>query len=280
MLAILIAPAWASAFQATGFQQPYGVTVDAVGGYIYVSNMNGGYDLKDANGFISRLNKDGTVDTLRYFGGEASGKTLHAPKGMAVVESRLYVADIDLLRVYELKTGKFLYNINFGTLPIKHLFNIAVGPEGALYVTDAPGNAVYRIDVAKQHEVSLFASGDFLAQPRGICWFPPRQIFVVASWSTGQLVEFDKAGKRQILPAVTVGEPESCAADSGGNFYITSKTLDAVFQVTNDFALYAFALSQQEPSGLAFDAAGKQLIVVTSDSNSIQSFDVEATSAK
>lgn len=277
-LLIALFPHSSLAFTTTGFQEPYGAVIDGQNGYIYVSNMNGGYDLKNANGFISRLKMDGTVDVMRYIGGAASGKTLHSPKGMEIVEGRLYVADIDNLRVFDLKNEKFLYNINFGDFPIQHLVDVELGPDGALYVTDGPGNAIYRIDVAKQHEVTLFASGDFLGQPHGICWYPARQLFIVAGWGSGQFTEFDRSGKRQILPAIFLSELEGCVSDGLGNVYVSSKSLGTVFQVTPDFALFGFALGQMMPAGLAYDKAGNQVFVVSIESNTIQSFPVDAAS--
>jgi len=265
----------ALAFTTTGFQEPYGVVVDEKDGYIYVSNMNGGYDLKNGNGFISRLNMDGTVDEMRYIGGASKGKTLHSPKGMEVVDGRLYVADIDKLHVYELKRNKFIYNVNFGDFPVKHLVDVALGPDGALYVTDSPGNAIYRIDVAKQHEVTLFASGDILGQPHGICWYPARQIFIVAGWGSGQLTEFDRSGKRQILPSIFLSGLEGCVSDNYGNIYVSSKSLGTVFRITSDFALFGFALGQLMPAGLAFHTAENSVIVASLEGNTVKAFPAE-----
>ena len=57
LLALLLTLAFASsahAFKAEGFSNPFGVTVDTNTNYIYVTNVNGGPNKRDDNGFISR----------------------------------------------------------------------------------------------------------------------------------------------------------------------------------------------------------------------------------
>jgi DNA-binding beta-propeller fold protein YncE len=276
-LAVVFNPLNLLAFSTPGFQKPYGVAIDEATGFIYVSNMVDGFDMKNADGFISRLAKDGSVDQMRLFGGQQSGKTLNSPKGMEVFDGRLYIADVDQVRVFELKDGKFLYNLNFGTLPIRHVVDILKGPDNCLYVTDAGSNTIFRIDVARQHEVTIFAEGDFLNGPHGICWNDPKQAFVVASWGSGQLIEFDKAGKRTMLPSVTLQGLDACASDSYGNMYLSSSPMSAVYRVSGSFALFGFALGQQSPAGLVYNPAAKELIVVSTDQGKVESFPVDTS---
>lgn len=269
-------PSSALAFRTEGFQNPYGVVVDEQNEFIYVSNINGGYDLRDGNGFISKLNIDGTVNKMRFIGGASEiGVTLHSPKGMALVGSRLYVADIDQLRVFDLEKSRFLYNINFGDFPVQHFIDLDLGPDGALYVTDGPASTIYRIDVDRQHEVAVFASGVTLGQPHGICWYSTRQFFVVDAWGAGSIVEIDRAGKQQVMPAILVDKLEGCAADSYGNIYVSSESLNTVFRVAPNFALFGFALGQLRPAGLEFYRAKSELIVATVEGNAVQSFPIE-----
>ncbi len=88
-----------------GFSTPESVFFDTAADIYYVSNINGGPSEKDDNGFISKLNPDGTVAELKWIDGAKADITLHAPKGMAVSEGSLLVADIDTVRIFDLKTG-------------------------------------------------------------------------------------------------------------------------------------------------------------------------------
>lgn len=58
---------------------------------IYVSNINGNHSVKDGNGFIAKMRPDGSIIQLQW----ATG--LNAPKGMALLDDKLYVTDIDEL---------------------------------------------------------------------------------------------------------------------------------------------------------------------------------------
>lgn len=94
---------------------------------IYVSNINGNHSEKDGNGFISRMEADGTISQLQWVAG------LNAPKGMAIMGDKLYVTDIDEL-----------VEINIADSSIANKYPV----EGATFLNDAAtdGNKVYISD--------------------------------------------------------------------------------------------------------------------------------------
>jgi len=69
---------------------------DAERGVIYASNGNTNAGEKDNDGFISVLNTDGTIRDLKWVEGN-----LHAPKGMALLNGKLYVTDIDEIKIID-----------------------------------------------------------------------------------------------------------------------------------------------------------------------------------
>lgn len=122
--------------EKVGFKTPESVMYDANADVYLVSNINVD-DIptkKDNNGFISRLNPDGTVQNLKWIAGGANGVTLHAPKGMAIVDGTLYVTDLDTVRKFDLTSGAAL-----GEIPIEgttFLNDLAADADGAVYVSD------------------------------------------------------------------------------------------------------------------------------------------------
>lgn len=268
----------AHGFSTSGFQNPYGVVVNSQTNFIYVSNLNGDPNARDDNGFISRLKGDGTMDQLKFIDGLSKDVVLNAPKGMAIMGNNLYVADIDRLHVFELAGGKFLFDINFGDLPVGHFYDVEVGPDESLYLTDSSSNIIYHIAVAKLHEVTTFASGAFLGSPRAVAWFPARQMFVVSSSESGQVIALDRAGKRQAVPAIFLKGPEGIAVDEDNYFYIASSALGGVYRAASNFGISSFALNVGQVTGMAYQKTGRGLIMAIFDTGVVQSVSIPAPS--
>ena len=84
------------------FKTPESALYDAERNQIYVSNINGKATAKDGNGFISILDTNGVVKKLRWISG------MNAPKGMAIIDSLLYVTDIDRIVIIDINHAKII----------------------------------------------------------------------------------------------------------------------------------------------------------------------------
>lgn len=155
-----------------GLQTPESVLYDADADMYLVSNINGAPTDADGNGFISRLNPDGTVAELKWIDGAKPGVELDGPKGMALKGDTLFVADITVVRAFNRHTGAPLgtWEVTGSTF----LNDMAVDSEGTVYVTDSGLNpdfsssgtdAVYRLEDGAPVVV---AEGDELAGPNGV----------------------------------------------------------------------------------------------------------------
>lgn len=98
-----------------GFSQPEGAALGPDGTY-FISNVGGHPLEKDGDGFISKVDTDGTILMMRW------AEELHAPKGMVVHEDVLYVSDIDRVVTFDALNGTRL-----GEVPV----------EGAVFLNDA-----------------------------------------------------------------------------------------------------------------------------------------------
>lgn len=156
-----------------GLETPESVLYDAASGVYLVSNINGAATEKDDNGFISRVRPDGTVEELRWIDAAASEEvTLNAPKGLAIKGDTLFVADIDSVRAFDHATGAPLGAR--GVPGATFLNDLAVGPDGTLYVSDSGlspdfsssgTDAIYRFEGERAVPV---AEGADLGRPNGI----------------------------------------------------------------------------------------------------------------
>ena len=271
---LILIPQLASAFSTSGFQNPYGIAVDPKSGNIYVSNVNGAMDGRDDNGFISRLKPDGSVDQLHFIDGVSKELTLHAPKGMAISGTTLYVCDIEKLHAFDVEKGKLLFDVNFGDLPVIHFYDIASGPDDALYITEGPNNIVYRIAISRLHEVTTLAYGDWLGNPRGITWVNARQVFAVAGGASGKITIVDRLGRQQPTPTVALRTIEEIDADTTGNLYVAAPQLQAVFRLPPNFAITSFNLGLSAATGVAFHKPSNQIIMTSFDKGEVVSLPV------
>lgn len=119
----------------TVFKSPESVIYDAATKTIFVANINGKSDGKDGNGFITQLNADGSVKQLHWIMG------LNAPKGMAIVGGKLYVADIDELVEISIKKAKI--EKRYAAPQAVFLNDVAAAKTGEVYVSDSRINKIY-----------------------------------------------------------------------------------------------------------------------------------------
>src|SRR3954470_5776351 len=101
----------------------------------FVSNINGSPSQKDNNGYISRLRPDGTPYTVKFIEGGKKGVTLNAPKGLAINGDTLWVADIDVARAFNKRTGALIANVSTQGRA-RFLNGTTVSPDCAVYMTD------------------------------------------------------------------------------------------------------------------------------------------------
>ena len=144
-------------WETKGLAQPESVVVDPATGAIYVSNIVGAVMQKDGNGFIAKLNGDGKVMTRQWV------KGLDAPTGLALHDRTLYVADVDQLVEINAASGEIIkrYPANGATF----LNDVAVDPEGTVYVSDTPTNTIWRL---KDGSFEPWLANDKLNGPNGL----------------------------------------------------------------------------------------------------------------
>lgn len=172
-------------------QTPESVKWDSVQDVYFVANINGSPLAKDNNGFISRVRPDGSIESLKFIEGGKPGVMLNAPKGMGISGDTLWVTDIDAVRAFNVKTGAPVMSVDLRRQGAIFLNDLAVGPDGALYITDSaigfdeqgnmthPGiDRIFRI--GERHQVSVAAEGDTLQRPNGITWDEVGKRFIVA----------------------------------------------------------------------------------------------------
>lgn len=192
-------PAATRVIAVPGLQGPESVLHDSAQDVYFVSNVNGSETVKDGNGFISRLTPEGAVENLRFIEGGKNGVTLNAPKGMAMAGDTLWVADIDVVRAFDARTGAPLDSVSLGPLTPVFLNDITATPSGALYITDTGirfddvGNVLHRgpdriFRIGPDRVVTVALRGDSLGWPNGIALDPVGKRFIIAQFGGKSLL--------------------------------------------------------------------------------------------
>ena len=112
---------------------------------LYVSLIDGGGWDVDGKGGVAKLNSDGTDLNQDWVTG------LNAPKGMALVGKRLYVADIKEVVVIDTRSGKILSKIAIDGAT--GLNDITSDKKGSIWVSDSRTGRIWKIEngIAKLH---------------------------------------------------------------------------------------------------------------------------------
>ncbi len=119
------------------FITPESVLYDSEMEICFVSNMGAEKDTKTEDGFISLMSLDGEIENLKWVIG------LRDPKGMAVLNGRLYVADMDELVVIDIAAACFV--TKFKKANSKFLNDVTISKDGIVYVSDMRDQRIYAL---------------------------------------------------------------------------------------------------------------------------------------
>ncbi|MGP0628388.1 hypothetical protein ACTRW9_01620 [Nitrospina sp. 32_T5] len=268
-LILLALPLSLSAFVATGLDAPAGVAVDPRSGHIFIANMGGRADLKDDNGFITRLDADGNMIVPRFLVSGRNAVTLHAPKGLTMMNGVLYTADLDTVRGFDLATGKTRSTIDLSGLGVRSLTGLTAGEEGILYATDTPGNAIYRIDTTAGHTVSRLAKGPRLDGPAGLAYDPRHQVLIVATRNTGRLLSVRGDGTVHQLLGKSFGSLYGVVFDREYNLIVTDAQQGRVYRIRNYSEVEVLKENVLSPAGIEYDLGHHRAVVTSLKGNAV-----------
>ena len=130
----------------SGFAFPESVGCDAKAKVLYVSNFGSPKldpTLKDGMGFISKLALDGKVLEQKFLPGPG-GEALNKPKGIWLKGDRLWVTDIDVVWIFDLKTKKG----RKAALPGVVFANDPAVAGNVLYVSDNRSDQLVKVEPA------------------------------------------------------------------------------------------------------------------------------------
>jgi len=222
----------------SGLQMPKSVLWDAGQDVYFVSNINGDSAIPNKNGFLSKIGPDGKIIALKFVDGSKKGSELNAPKGLAIVGDILYVADLNVVRKFDRKSGKAK-----GVIAIPNsvfLNDLSASPDGKiLYVSDSAvtfkagsfagtGNdAIYAINV-KKGSAAVLISDEALHWPSGLL-ADDDGVWVVAL-GANHLFHVDQQGGTGPATRLPKGGLDGIVKLGDGSFLISSWEASAIYR--------------------------------------------------
>ena len=139
-----------------GLNEPESVVFDKKNSAIYISNINGDPLKIDKNGYISKISVDGQILDKKWITG------LDAPKGMAIFNDYLFVADVNKIwRINTSNKKKKFFSVNGAGF----LNDLVVDKKGRIYASDMFKNRIYQL---KNENITIWKQSKLLDSPNGL----------------------------------------------------------------------------------------------------------------
>jgi sugar lactone lactonase YvrE len=253
----------------------------------YVSVMNGPGSRKDNNGYIVKIDaRELGNDTLFAVSGK-NGVHLDGPKGLAIHGDTLWVADIDILRAFSRSTGKPIGEIDLKPHGAVLLNDVAVAPDGTIYVTDTGiimseigvvyvgGDKVFSIGANRA--INVVAHGNVLGRPNGVTWDPTQKRWVVVSFDTfhSEVYALHPSDSTRVILASGKGRFDGIEPMSDGGFLV-SCWQDSSVHLFDHGTDRQIVRNVPSPADIGIDTKRNRLAIPTGN-NRIEFWDLAGT---
>ena len=266
------------ALTIAGFSTPESVLHDSVQDIYFVSNIGGSPTAKDNNGFISRVRPDGAIENLKFIEGGRAGVTLNAPKGMAVLGDTLWVADIDMARAFNARTGVVIDSVKLDSAVF--LNDIAIAPTGAIYITDTgvrfddvgnvlhPGpDRVFRI--GPDRKITVAVRGDSLGWPNGITVDAAGRRFIIVTFGAAKSVLSWKPGDRA-PHVIAKGAGGFDGVEVAGGRILVSSWTDSTVSAYETGQAVKVITGVPAPADIGYDAKRNRVLIPIFTGNRVE----------
>lgn len=252
----------------TRLRGPESVLYDPEQDVYFISNMNGGLQTVDDNGFLTRVDAKTLSVNLKWI--EAG---LDAPKGMGIAGDTLYVSDILGVRKFDRRTGRPLGEVK---LPGATLINDIVSDGRSVYVSDtglrvAEGHtfartgtdAIWKITGDRAQKI---ASGPALKHPNGLAlvdgrlWavtFGPREIYSLHD------------GEPRTVARLPRGQLDGLLRLEDGSVIVSSWLGEGIYRGMPGAEFTPILTGMGGPADIGYDAKRHRLLVPIPGANQV-----------
>ncbi|MCG8413034.1 MAG: SMP-30/gluconolactonase/LRE family protein [Pseudomonadales bacterium] len=232
-------------------------TFDPATNLILAMNTGERGDGTENDGFVSRINPDGSVHTPKWIGVTRDGLELHHPLGSAVSNGVLYTVDVGYVRSFDLATGRPLKSV---AVPGSTILNgIAVDDDGTAYVSNTRDpELIYKITA--DDEVSIFAEGAPLAVPNGVALDPDGNI-VVVNIADNAVISYSPDGEVVRVENAVEGGNDGVVVLDDGTKYVSSVRFGSVSRIRPGEEAEIIASGIPSAASMCYDSVQNQLVI-------------------
>jgi len=254
-----------------GIDSPESVYYDAGSGFVFSSQIVGDASAKDGNGRIVKLTIDGKVVDANW------AKGLDAPKGLRSYRGTLYVADIDQIVGFDIKSGRETSRVKIADA--KFLNDLCTGRDGIIYATDSFANRVWAV---RNGVASLFSDAPQLELPNGILVDGNRVVVATdgrpgrgGGGTPGSLFAIDLTTKAVTqVTTQSIGTPDGLELDGRGGYIVSDVGGGRIFHVTAGGDVRQIRQLDRQPADISFVPARKLLLVPHLGLNRVSAYDL------
>ncbi len=227
---------------------------------LFVSEIDGQGNAADGVGGIAILNTDGSIRQKDWLRG------LNAPKGLAVSQGKLYIADLTEVVIVDIASAKILKKIK---APDSVFLNdVTVDSKGGVYISDTRKNRIYKLE---QDKISSWLENVEAANGLKVV---AEQLYIAAG---DKLLKVDLTDSSKSITQVAIGFAER--ADGlepvGNGDFIVSCWAGLVYYVSADGRIKELLDTKAlklNTADIGWDQATNTLYIPTFLGNSVQAY--------
>jgi hypothetical protein len=249
----------------TIFQKPESVLFNSKDSTLFVSNIAGPDNEKNRMGFISILSLEGEIINLKWVEG------LNAPKGMALLKERLFVADINELVEIDIRKGKI--KNRFPVPGSLFLNDVATDTTSeVIYISDSEANRIYEF---RDNQINILIDSA-IQNPNGL--LVEDGSLLVLKMRESILVSINLSTKEITTINKNMGAGDGIVSTGNAGEYLVSSWHGEVYFIPKEGKPESFinTISQEiNAADIEFIADKNLLLVPTFFKNSVSAYSLQ-----
>ncbi|HLF12161.1 MAG TPA: SMP-30/gluconolactonase/LRE family protein [Gammaproteobacteria bacterium] len=240
-------------------------TFDPDRNLIVAMNAGVAQTLEQNDGYVSLINPDGSVHTTKWIGVNRDELTLNHPLGSAISNGVLYAADMNVVRTFDLATGK--PGAAFEVAEATNLNGIAVTADGTIYASNT-GDPQRIYKVAPNGAASVFIDGEPLLLPNGVAIDPDGNI-VVVNIGNNSVLTFNPEGELIRTEHAQEAGNDGVVILEDGTKYVSSVRFGSVSRIRPGRDAEVIAAGIPSAASMCYDSKQNQLVIPMNNHNAM-----------